>query len=60
MRGVTTRHTTLEIRPMILVECPICDHDAPFDPARDELACEACGVALTIAPEPHAELAAAA
>jgi hypothetical protein len=45
---------------MILVECPICDRDAPFDPELDELACDACGVRLAVAPAPEATLAAAA
>jgi transcription initiation factor TFIIIB Brf1 subunit/transcription initiation factor TFIIB len=45
---------------MILVDCPICDHNVPFDPERGELDCAACGVLLPLAPAPEPELAAAA
>jgi len=44
---------------MILVECPICDHDAPFDPESAELACDGCGVRLAVAPDDDLELAVA-
>ena len=45
--------------PMLIVECPLCDGPAPFDTAAGELTCDACGVAVDIAPEPCLVLAAA-
>lgn len=44
---------------MVIVDCPLCDAPAPFDADADVLACDACGVALDVAPDhapalPHA------
>ena len=35
----------LEARPMLFVDCPLCERPAPFDTERDALDCDACGVA---------------
>ncbi len=36
---------------MVTVECPLCDAPAPLDAVAGVLACEACGVALELAPD---------
>jgi DNA-directed RNA polymerase subunit RPC12/RpoP len=50
----------LETGPMPLVDCPLCDHPIPFDPAEAALDCPDCGVRVAFAPDPQAALAVAA
>jgi hypothetical protein len=45
---------------MLLVDCPLCDGPAPIDAALTMLDCPACGVALELAADEPATLAAAA
>jgi hypothetical protein len=52
--------TRQEARPMLLVDCPLCDQAAPFDPEEDELECPACAIRLQVAAEPPVGLPAAA
>ena len=53
------RPTSPETGPMLLVDCPICDHAAPIDETSGDLDCASCGVRLDVAPD-AAELAIAA
>jgi hypothetical protein len=41
--------TSLEIHPMLFVDCPLCERPAPFDAEADALECDACGVRLELA-----------
>jgi hypothetical protein len=50
----------LEARPMLFVDCPLCERPAPFDTERDALDCDACGAHLEIAADAHVELPLAA
>jgi hypothetical protein len=59
LRGVTT-WMQLEITPMALIDCPLCDAATPFDEAAATLDCDACRVRLELAPDPEAALPAAA
>lgn len=45
---------------MLLVDCPLCDGPAPFDPATGELDCPDCRVRLALADDATTDLAAAA
>lgn len=38
-----------EAKPMVTVECPLCDAPVPFDTEAAALACDACGIALEVA-----------
>jgi len=57
---VTTAASLREERPMQLVDCPICDTPAPFDPNDDALFCPHCAVRLEVAPDEGRALAEAA
>ena len=57
MASVTTLPT--EIRPMLIVDCPMCDGPAVVGPT-DDLACEACAITFELAPEEEPALPAAA
>jgi hypothetical protein len=48
MRGVM-HLTSLEIHPMLIVDCPLCERPAPFDAEADALECDGCGVRLELA-----------
>jgi hypothetical protein len=62
MRDViaTTLPNSLEFRPMLYVDCPLCDAPAPFDTTVDAMDCPACAVRLELAPAETRELAVAA
>jgi len=36
---------------MTLVDCPLCETAAPFDPDDDALDCAECGIRLELAPD---------
>jgi hypothetical protein len=58
--GVTAATIHPEAHPMLLVECPLCDTAAPFDPEDDALDCPRCAVRLEVAADAAWTLAEAA
>jgi hypothetical protein len=53
--------TRKELRPMLTVDCPLCDAPAPYDSDAEALDCPACAIRLDLAADtPVADLAAAA
>jgi len=40
-------------QPALFVDCPFCLAPLPLDPATGSIDCDACGVHLELAPEPH-------
>ncbi|MFL5755203.1 MAG: hypothetical protein ACJ77N_02800 [Chloroflexota bacterium] len=45
---------------MTLVDCPLCETAAPFDPGDDALECAECGVRVDLAADEERALALAA
>jgi hypothetical protein len=52
--------TSPEARPMLLVDCPLCEAPAPLEAEAGALDCPACGIHLEIAADATPVLAAAA
>jgi hypothetical protein len=44
-----TTSTLPVARHPVLVDCPLCDEPATFEPAEGELDCQACAVRLEVA-----------